>query len=375
MRRPWAPRVLVAGLLAAVLSPVAGAATPAAAATPDPRLLACSPVVAPVDPQATLETRCLAARLDGWRSTRRMGIGQQLNVSNAAYLDPLTRLAPDEVAVVGFDVGELADGETYAFTDPPLQRLLQLAEDGAVLTASWHGPNPHTAGSSFDRTWHDLGALLDPTTPEAQAFWADYDRMLGLLTRLQSGDGGLFPPAAVVFRPLHEANGDWFWWGHPKPATYRAVWALMQQRAADAGVHNLLWSYAFAARAGSWIQHPGRLVPAHVDVAGIDTYDPERGTRNAADRVDLTGWEDVASRVRRMAVTEVGPQGSADGTWRPARITRTVREARVRPLWSMLWFDDGTGADGISGRKQISSLRGGRAWLHGCPGGLCSIRP
>ena len=39
----------------------------------------------------------------------------------------------------------------------------------------------------------------------------------------------------------------------------------------------------------------------------------------------------------------------------------------------MLWFDDGDGADGYTGKKQIGSLRGGRSWLSQCPQGVCSL--
>ncbi|MCW2794281.1 MAG: glycoside hydrolase, family 26 [Nocardioides sp.] len=347
------------------------AVAPASFAHPAAASSTCTPRIPLVDPAATEEARCLAVRLDGRQ--HRSGVGQQLNVSNSDYLRPLTLLEPDHVAVVGFDIGELAQGETYSFPDPPLQNLLRLAQEGAVLTASWHADNPHTERTAGDTSWHDLAALLDDTTPEARAYWADYDRMLALFLRLQTGDGGLYPPAAVVFRPFHEANGAWFWWGRPTPSVYRAVWARMQERAVAAGVHNILWAYSFAARAGSWIMHPAKLVPAHVDLAGIDSYDPEAGRGNGADRLDLRGYAEVAAKVARMTVTEAGPHGSARGLWDPAVITRTEKAARIRPLWSMLWFDDGTGADGVTGKKQISSLVGGPAWLHSCPDGLCSL--
>jgi hypothetical protein len=39
----------------------------------------------------------------------------------------------------------------------------------------------------------------------------------------------------------------------------------------------------------------------------------------------------------------------------------------------MFWFDDGSGKDGVTGKKQISSLGGGPAWLATCPNGLCLI--
>jgi len=325
----------------------------------------CSPKLAPVDPAATPEAVCLAARLDRWRAARLMAVGQQLNVSNQDYLTPLTDLADLRVGVVGFDLEELAAGETYQFANPPLQNLLRLAQEGAVLTASWHARNPHTSGPATDRSWHDLGALLDASTPQAQAFWADFDAKLELFRRLQTGDEGAYPPAAVVFRPFHEANGAFFWWGKPDPTTYRRVWATMQARAWAAGVHNILWAYSFNLHT-SGVRDPATLVPRHVDLAGLDSYDPE-GAGNGADRYSLDGYAEVHRKVARMTITEAGPHGSLDGSWNPAAITRKVRHEGVTPAWAMLWFDDSTG------KKQISSLSGGRAWLRSCPNGYCYL--
>ncbi len=263
-----------------------------------------------------------------------------------------------------------------------LDDLLARARDGAVLVASWHATNPGTGGPFTDRSWRDVKALLDDSTPEAEAFWGDFEAKMALLARFQDGDGGRFPRTAVVLRPLHEANGGFFWWGKPKRAAYRALWARMQARAGLAGVHNVLWAYSFNLHTVG-VRNPTRLVPARIDLAGLDSYDPETPPRRAskklarrirADRLGLAGYEDVArlDRVPRMALTEVGPHGS-DGSWNPRVITRTVNRSlssrRLRPVWAMLWFDDEGYAE--AGTKQISSLRGGHRWLASCPAGFC----
>ncbi|HEY0950905.1 glycoside hydrolase family 26 protein [Nocardioides sp.] len=323
---------------------------------------ACTPRVPLVDPDADLAARCLATRLDRWRSAGLMGVGQQLNVSNVDYLAPLTALGGRRVSVVGFDLQELADGETYQFADPPLDRLAALAQQGAVLSASWHTTNPHTGGGYADRSWTSLDALLSTTTPEGIRFWADFEAKLDLLRRFQEAG------VALVLRPFHEANGGWFWWGKPDPTTYRALWTMMQRRAWDAGVHNVVWAYSFAARTRSGIRAPDRLLPAHVDVAGVDSYDPEGAAADPRDRLDVTGYAALGERVARMALTEVGPADSATGAWRPAVVSRTARALRPRPAWAMLWFDD------AAGKKQISSLTGGLSWLDSCPNALCYLR-
>ena len=335
---------------------------------------ACRPRTQPVDPQATGEAICLLTRIDRWRAAGLMGVGQQLNISSLAEtaFEPLAEL-DDPVAVVGFDLEELAKtGEyQYPFLDEQLDHLLTLADQGAVLTASWHATNPGTGGDYTDRSWRTLEALLKPRTAAARAFWADFDEKLELLRRFEDGDGGRHGRTAVVFRPLHEANGGFFWWGKPDPKVYRTLWKRMQERAAAAGVHNIVWAYA-ANRWTAGVKDPRPLVPAEVDLGGLDSYDPERGRTNLKDRLWLEGYPRVTP-VPRMALTEVGPHGSATGAWDPTVITRTVRKAGIRPAWAMLWFDDGNGRDGITGKKQIGSLSGGRAWLRTCPNGLCAI--
>jgi hypothetical protein len=326
----------------------------------------CAPRTPLADPDADLAARCLAARLDRWRGAGLMGVGQQLNMSSAQYADPLTRLGNRRVSVVGFDLWELGKTRTYDFPffDQAFADLVAMAQDGAVLTASWHVPNPHTGREYHDRSWHDLGALLDPETPEAQAFWSAYDEQLAVLAALQ-GEG-----VAVVFRPFHEVNGDWFWWGRPDAATFREVYARLQERAWAAGVHNVLWGYSFAARSRRGIAAPEKLVPARVDLAGIDSYYPSTGShRGRAKTPSMAGYAAVAKlkRVPRMALTEIGPAADTRRTWPAATVTTTARSQSHPPVWALLWVDD------AAGYKQISSLSGGLAWLDSCPFGYCPL--
>ena len=108
--RRWGGRrgvLLPVVLVAVVLTTLVGCSTsPAAptrgdesAATEPTRPTAgatttdCAPSPALVDPEATEEARCLAARLDEWQASGALGVGQQLNTSGRTFLAPLEELA------------------------------------------------------------------------------------------------------------------------------------------------------------------------------------------------------------------------------------------------------------------------------------------
>ncbi|MBS46123.1 MAG: hypothetical protein CMH83_23695 [Nocardioides sp.] len=358
------------------------AATPSATGSPeaDPtqeqavEQSPCSVSTPLVDPDATPAATCLAATLDGWIADGRYGLGQQLNVSSGDYLEPVTALAPARPAIVGFDLAELAEGVTFSFETSPVEGLLRLSDEGVLLTASWHTDNPGTGWDAGDRDWQDLGELLDPGTAAYTAFWDDFDAKMALVLRLQTGDDGRHRPAAVLFRPFHEANGDWFWWAQgADDDAYKQVYAAMQERAASLGVHNIVWGWSANAVTHDGIADPLAKLPDAVDVVGIDSYESMADVEEQAESLDLTGLAEVAGRGPRASVAEAGPHGSTDGAWDPAVVARSAVAVGVRPSYVMFWFDDGDGDDGYSGKKELASLRNGRALAESCPDGVCAL--
>lgn len=346
---------LISVMLAAtgVLVAVPGA-SPAAAQ-------ACLPDRAPVDEKANESVWCLLATLDQWKAAGVMGVGQQLDIPRRGQPgDPLIALRPLRPAVVGFDLDELITAREY-HDDDPVPYLARLARQGVILTATWHPWNPVSGGDQVDRRWTRIRDLLDPGTPASKAFWPRYDQGLGHLKRLQQAG------AAVLFKPLHEAGGDWFWWGTPAPSVYRALYAEFQSRAEDAGVHNIAWGYAAAPRNRTGITDPVALIPERVDLVGVDIYDDE--VYDTTDRLMLHDVRLLMRHAPRIALTEVGPYQSKDGDWNPAVITDTLRRHGIYAGFAMLWRD----GPEPTYLHQIASLVGGREWLASCPDGLCRI--
>ncbi len=337
-----------------------------------------TPRTPPVDPEADESALCLAGQFDQWADGGVMAVGQQVNLDNDAWTDPLTALAPNDVRIVGFDLQELATAAALGKDRVP--DLITLAEQGHVLVASWHADNPFTNQPSWDMTDTDkVTELTDPAAGSAayDAFWADWDEIIATVGRLR--DAGV----PIILRPLHEANGQWFWWAHQDPAVFKELWTQLRTRVEDAGMHNVLWHFAAAPRTYNEIQDPLALLP-EVDFAGLDTYDCEQpGTRAEElecgggrdyeeDLVDFTSYADLSAAVPRMSLSEVGPQFSFDGSWDPSTVTTTAVENGFRPVYAMFWFDDQR-----EGRppmaKQLASLEGSKEWLGTCQEALCDV--
>ena len=88
----------------------------------------------------------------------------------------------------------------------------------------------------------------------------DLDSMAAQLTILR--DKGI----PVLWRPLHEGSGDWFWWGSDGPDAYTWLWELMYKRYTDYfGLDNLIWIWNG--------QSDGYTVDKNTfDIASVDIY-------------------------------------------------------------------------------------------------------
>ena len=93
---------------------------------------------------------------------------------------------------------------------------------------------------------------------------------------------------AVVWRPLHEASGGWFWWGTASPECYVQLYRLVFDRMVKTNkLTNLIWvwnintdpkfGYDYSALNAAW--YPGN---AYVDIVAVDIYDPLNDHNSAA---------------------------------------------------------------------------------------------
>ena len=105
-----------------------------------------------------------------------------------------------------------------------LQRAWEWAQRGGVLTFTWHWYSPLGGRdkSFFSRnTDFDASLALIDGTEEHRALCSDLDHMAALLKPFCDAD------VPILWRPFHEAEGDWFWWGVKGPEVARALYRFM----------------------------------------------------------------------------------------------------------------------------------------------------
>ena len=97
-------------------------------------------------------------------------------------------------------------------------------ENDGIITFTFHWFSPiggHDKSFYAKNTHFDANRILIENTPERKAFFHDMDVIAEQLKKFQEAD------IPVLWRPFHESDGDWFWWGTRGPEIARELYKLM----------------------------------------------------------------------------------------------------------------------------------------------------
>jgi len=237
MKTVMFPVGLIACLIVCLLAVLIGAARAAHAQ---------APYAAPVNPDATPEARQLLAEIDA--ISGRYTMTGQHNFPNhvSRWSDRVYDLTGKFPAVFGQDFGFSggADKDSVEGRPSMIAEAVRQYRSGAVIALTWHEVRPtddepvtfrdSVQGHLTDFEWNEL---LTPGTDLNRRWVEQVDIVAGYLRQLQAAH------VPVLFRPYHELNGNWFWWGarpgdHGSAALYRQIY--------DRFVHvhhlnNLVW--------------------------------------------------------------------------------------------------------------------------------------
>jgi len=194
------------------------------------------------------------------------------------------------------------------FTNTPeggglTESLIQAAQqDRNIVTLLWHWNAPMHLPNTQDKPWWSgfytratnfdvAAALADTNSVEYKAILSDIDAIALQLKKMQQAG------IPILWRPLHEPEGRWFWWGAKGPEAFKALWKLLFDRlTVHHQLHNLIW--VLSSEDSGW--YPG---DEYVDIIGVDAY--------PADLSDplVTRWDALIERYdgkKLIALTEFG---------------------------------------------------------------------
>lgn len=147
-------------------------------------------------------------------------------------------------------------------------------ENGSIVSLCFHEQKPSDppdAGWSSVQGWYtdeEMTELVTPGTDLYNQWLEDIDSIAGYLKQLR--DAGV----PVLWRPYHEMNGGWFWWGG-RPDQFIQLWRNMYDRFTNYhGLDNLIWVWCPNMNDPQWTQDFSLFYPGHeyVDVLAQDIY-------------------------------------------------------------------------------------------------------
>lgn len=203
--------------------------------------------------------------------------GQQTSYLPARELDTIRQITGKLPALRGFDLMSYSLAtqtpeqtshcrEELSSNPGSVDAAIRWAKESrGLVTFCWHWFSPlYGKNKSFytEDTQFDISRAVIPGTAEYHALLRDIDAIAIQLGKLAN------ERIPVLWRPLHEASGGWFWWGAKDSVSYCQLYILLYERlTCYHGLSNLIWVWNSPSK--GW--YPG---DDYVDILSTDIYAP-----------------------------------------------------------------------------------------------------
>lgn len=283
-------------------------------------------IITPCNPHAQQEARELLAYL---ASIEGKGIltGQHTQTRPQEELTLIERETGKLPALCGFELLayspniRLEDASEPCVTEVlnnqgTLETAMEWARRGGILTFTWHWFSPlggRDKAFYTDNTDFDASAAIIEGTPEHAALLHDMDHMAALLKPFCDAH------IPILWRPFHECDGKWFWWGAKGQDVARELYRLMfRYYTQHHHLDNLIWVWNNP-------QPEGYVGDEYCDIISRDQYPPAHAHGAFRDRYDEL--RALTSADKGAAIAETGIIPDADAL---------IRE-QAPWLWYMTW--------------------------------------
>ena len=256
-------------------------------------------------------------------------------------------------AVHGWDIGKIELNKIANLDSVNFENIHQWIEmvytRGGINTISWHIDNPVSKKSAWDKT----PAVKDilPGGAEHAYFLNQLDLAADFLNTCTSGSTKI----PIIFRPWHEHNGDWFWWGKGNctEEEYIQLWKFTVDYLRNTkGLHHLI--YAFSpdrsrmdlghAKESYLYAYPG---DEYVDIIGLDNYMDVRVSKNDEEQAMKTKnlikvlklITLIAKEKNKVAaLTETGQEGVINPSWYSEVLLNPIKsDGNIHIAYALMW--------------------------------------
>lgn len=228
---------------------------------------------------------------------------------------------------------------------------------GMINTFSWHLREPYNEDTFYavEMTTEQKNKAFKSILPGgANHEWyrKKLDKLASVFLNLKGSKGELIP---VIFRPFHEFDGNWFWWGANfcTPEEYKTAYKFTVEYLRDTkGVHNVLYAFSpdnsYTTEANYLSRYPG---DKYVDILGMDNYGDfdnqgPAGAVKANSKLKIIS--DLAkTKVKIAALTETGYRITSSNTpitdWFSAYLYDALTSNSIEVSYMMFWNNDKNG--------------------------------
>lgn len=299
----------------------------------------------PCNPNASNEVKTVMKYLSDI-SGKGIITGQHTQTTVQAELQHIKKVTGKQPALCGFELLSYSPNINYETCDEACLKEINenkntlqnawdwVTNDNGLITFTWHWFSPL---GGWDKAFYakntdfDASKAIIEGTDENIALLSDMDFMAGILQEFADKN------IPILWRPFHEAEGDWFWWGSKGPDVARQLYRLMYDRYTNHHkLNNLIWVWNSPLPEG----YVGDDI---VDVISRDLYPP------AHQHTDLlTEYEELINITpsnKVVALGEIGTIPSVTG----------LAQSNIPWTWYMTWSNEFGGTDLYNSNEELIS--------------------
>ncbi len=299
-----------------------------------------------VDKHATPETITLYNKLKdfaekGFFYGHQDDMAYGINWTEGEGVSDVKKVCGSYPAVFGWELGDMGNErnlDSVKFTN--IQKWIVKAHQmGGINTISWHMINPVTMGNSWDKTKAVSNIL--PGGDKHNFLKEHFKRFAEFNKALVDSTGKQIP---IIFRPWHEHNGSWFWWGkeHCSIDEYTSLWKFTVSYLRDSlNIHNLIYTYSPDGQFDDYTErYPG---DDFVDILGFDYYFwdkyEEKGIIESFTQKLITLTALAKTKNKVAILSETGYESIPDPEWHTKAILNPIKKNRksIKIAYMLTW--------------------------------------